>query len=192
MTVPQAEDLCGEALRKIGRNIVNLQRMEHALKELLIRSDFKGYLSELKEKYEKRLASVERLTMGPLANNVIDILYSAGESNAIAPENSKEAWLAFGFRIEGGMDEKNAEKEALFLVVNERNQLVHKMLGEFDSASVESCRAMIDLLDQQQERISPYYERIMDWLRVLHQGQRIFLELLEDGKLLEWDNENPS
>jgi hypothetical protein len=166
--------------------------MERALRLLVIGSDWKGYISELKGVYQKRLADVERLTMGPLAKNAIDILYSAADSNAEAPGKLDEAWVAFGFRIEGGMDKKKATKKALSLVVKERNRLVHKMLGEFDSTSVESCRALIDLLDQQQERIDPHFERIMGWLRTLHEGQMILLEVLKDGKLLESDSEKRS
>jgi hypothetical protein len=189
MIVSQADDLRNEALRKIGRNIVNLQKMERALKLLVVGSDVKDYISELKGVYQNRLAYVERLSMGRLADNIIDILYSAADSHADAPDELKEAWVAFGFRIEGGMDRKKATKKALSLVVKERNRLVHKMLGEFDSASVESCRALIDLLDQQQERIDPHFERIMGWLRTLHEGQMILLEALKDGKLLEIDSE---
>lgn len=189
MTVSPTDDLRNEALRKIGRNIVNLQKMERTLKLLVIGSDWRGYISELKGVHQKRLTDVERLTMGPLTNNAIDILYSATDSNVEAPGKLDEAWVAFGFRIEGGMDKKKATKKALSLVVKERNRLVHKMLGEFDSTSVESCRALIDLLDQQQERIDPHFERIMGWLRTLHEGQMILLEVLKDGKLLESDSE---
>jgi len=189
MIVSQADDLRNEALRKIGRNIVNLQKMERALKILVVRSDLNGYISELKRVYQNKVAYVERLSMGKLADNIIDILYSADDSNADAPDDLKEAWVAFGFRIEGGIARKKAEKKALSLVVNERNRLVHKMLGEFDSASVESCRVLIDLLDQQQERIAPHFERIMGWLKSLHEGQMILLEVLKDGKLLESDSE---
>lgn len=168
MIVPQPDDLRNEALRKIGRNIVNLQKRERALKLLIVRSDLSGYVSELKGRYQDRLASVERLSMGRLADNIIDILYSAVDENSDAPDDLKEAWVAFGFRIEGGMEQKKATKKALTLVVKERNRLVHRMLGEFDSSSVESCMALIDLLDQQDERIAPHFERIMGWLRSLH------------------------
>jgi hypothetical protein len=191
MIVSQGDDLRDEALRKIGRNIVNLQKLERALKLLVIQSDFKGYISELKEAYQKRLAHVERLTMGEVANNAIDILYSAADPGDAAPDNLKEAWVAFGVRIEGGRGQKKAARKALSLVVSERNRLVHRMLGEFDSASVEDCRALIALLDQQQERIAPHFERIMGWLRTLHEGHMKFLEVLKDGTLLEWDNEKP-
>ena len=117
MIVSQADDLRNEALRKIGRNIVNLQRMERALKILVVRSDLQGYISELKGVYQNRLAYVERLSMGRLADNIIDILYSEADENADAPDDLKEAWVAFGFRIEGRMARKKAEKKALSLVV---------------------------------------------------------------------------
>jgi hypothetical protein len=189
MTVSRADDLRDEALRKVGRNIVNLQKMERALKLLIVLSDLKGPVSELKAVYEKRLADVENLTMGRLANKAVDILYSAADTNAEAPDNIEGAWVAYSFRIEGGADRKKATKKALYFVVQERNQLVHKMLGEFDSASVESCRALIDLLDRQDERITPHFEQIMGWLRFLHECRMKLPEVLEDSKLLERDNE---
>jgi hypothetical protein len=189
MIVSQADDLRNEALRKIGRNIVNLQKMERALKYLAVLSDLKGYISELEGVYQKRLADIERLTMGPLAKKLIAILCSEDDSNADAPDDLKEAWVAIVFRIGGGMERKQAEIEALSLIVNERNRLVHKMLGEFDSSSVENCRELIALLDQQQEHIAPYFERIMEWLRSLHELPMKFLESLKDSNLLEMDNE---
>lgn len=189
MTVPRADDLRDEALRKVGRNVVNLQKMERALKLLIVLSDLKGPMSELKGVYEKRLADVEKLTMGRLADKAVDILYSAADTDAEAPDDVEGAWVAFGFRIEGGADRKKATKKALSFVVEERNRLVHKMLGEFDSASVESCRALIDLLDRQDERITPHFERVMGWLRFLHECRMNLPEALEAGKLLERDNE---
>jgi hypothetical protein len=128
--------------------------------------------------------------MGKLVDDLIDLLYSAVDSNTTAPDDLKEeVWVAYSFRVEGGMDKKKATKKALSLVIKERNKLVHHMLGEFDSSSVESCRALIDLLDKQQELIAPHFERIMGWLRIAHEGQRQFLEALKDGKLFEMDNE---
>ena len=189
MIVSQADDLRNEALRKIGRNLVNLQRMEHYLRQLVVLSDVKGYMSELKGVHQNRLRYVKRRSMGDLVDDLINILYSAADSDADSPDDLKEAWVSFGFRIEGGVGQKRATKKALTLVVKERNQLVHRMLVEFDSASVESCRALIDLLDQQQERIDLHFERIMGWLRSLHEGRMILLEALKDGKLLESDSE---
>lgn len=192
MTVSRADNLRDEALRKVGRNIVNLQKMERALKLLIVLSDLKGPISELKGVYEKRLADVEKLTMGRLANKAVDILYSGADKDAEAPDDVEGVWVAYSFRIEGGADRKKATRKALSFVVRERNRLVHKMLAEFDSASVESCRALNDLLDQQHEHITPHFEQIMGWLRFLHECQMKLPEVLEDGKLLERDNEKRS
>lgn len=188
MVVSQVDDLRNEALCKIGRNLVNLQRMEHYLRQLVVLSDVKGYMSELKGVHQNRLRYVKRRSMGKLVDDLINILYSAADSDADSPDDLQEAWVSFGFRIEGGMEQKKATKKALTLVVIERNRLVHKMLGDFNSASVESCRALIDLLDQQQERIAPHFDRIMGWLKALQEGQMILLEALKDGKLQESDS----
>ena len=111
MGVSQADDLRNEALRKIGRNMVNLQRMERYLKLLVVLSDVNGYISELKGVYQSRLRYVKRRSMGKLVDNLMDILYSAADSNADAPGDLQEVWVSFGFRIEGGVKKKKATKK---------------------------------------------------------------------------------
>ena len=178
MNGSQPDDIRNEALRKVGRNIVNLQKMERAMKILLVRSDLKGYLTDLKDEYEKRVQKFEQATMGGLVNNLVDTVYSPTDSEACAPDEQGGAWVSFGFRIEGGCGQKEAQKEALSLVVKERNYLVHQMLSDFDSASVESCRTLIDYLDGQHERITPQFDRVMGWLKFLDEGQRIVSEVM--------------
>jgi hypothetical protein len=187
-----AEDLRNEALRKIGRNILNLQRMERYLKLLVVRINLSGYLPELEKVYQKRLKDVERLPMGVLVDKLTDGLYSTADPNADSPDDLKGVWVSSTFRIEGGAEQKKAAKKALTLVVKERNKLVHKMLGEFDSASVESCRELIDLLDQQHERIIPHFDGILGLLRSLDESRMKLVEALKDGELLEWMVRNES
>jgi hypothetical protein len=192
MSDSQAEDLRNEALRKIGRNIVNLQRMERYLKLLVVRINLNGYISEMEEVYRKRLKDVERLTMGTLVDKLTDGLYSSADPSLNPPDNLKGVWVSSTFRIEGGAEQKKTAKKALTLVVKERNKLVHRMLGEFDSASVESCRELIDLLDQQQERIAPHFDGILGLLRLLDESRMKLVEALKDGELLEWMVRNGS
>jgi hypothetical protein len=192
MTDSQANDFRNEALRKIGRNIVNLQRMERYLKLLVVRINLSGYLPELEKAYQKRLKDVERLPMGVLVEKLTDSLYSAADPSADSPDDLKGVWVSSTFRIEGGAEQKKAAKKALTLVVKERNKLVHKMLGEFDSASVESCRELIDLLDQQHERIIPHFDGILRLLRFLDESRMKLVEALKDGELLEWMVRNES
>src|SRR5215218_602027 len=102
MNGSQLDDIRNEALRKIGRNIVNLQKMERAMKILVIRSDLRGYITELKDVYERRVQKFEQATMGGLVSNLVDTVYSPGDLDAGAPDEQGGAWVSFGFRIEGG------------------------------------------------------------------------------------------
>jgi len=38
--------------------------------------------------------------------------------------------------------------------------------------------------------MGPHFERIMGWLRSLHEMRMMLQEVLKDGRLLEMDNEN--
>lgn len=178
MNGAQSDDICNEAFRKIGRNIVNLQKMERALKILVIRSDIRGYITELKDVYEKRVQKFERATMGVLVSNFVDTVYSPADLDAGAPDDQGGAWMSSEFRIGGGCDQKEATRKALSLVVEERNYLVHEMLSDFDSASVEGCRQLIDYLDGQHERLTPQFDRVMEWLKILDDFKRISLEVM--------------
>jgi hypothetical protein len=63
------------------------------------------------------------------------------------------------------------------------------MLGEFDSASAESCRALIDLLDRQQERMAPHFDQVRGWLKFIDESRMRLPEALKAAELLKMDNE---
>jgi hypothetical protein len=46
MTEDHIKELRDIAFRKIGRNLVNFQQFERALKLIIVRSDVRGYASE--------------------------------------------------------------------------------------------------------------------------------------------------
>ena len=58
-----------EALRKIGRNLVHFQKMEHALKIIISSGKISGTASELENAQKKRAKSIEKRGMGSLAKD---------------------------------------------------------------------------------------------------------------------------
>ncbi|MDB5392329.1 MAG: hypothetical protein JWM11_7975 [Planctomycetaceae bacterium] len=190
MTDSESSDLCNEALRKIGRNMVNLQTMERALKILIAQSEWKGPDSDLRDIYEKKCEEIERRTMGQLSKQLVDLLYSAVDSNPADRNASDLPWTSFSYRLDGGDEQKFAEQRAFKLVVEERNQLVHQMLGDFDSGSVESCRTLISALDRQAERLHPQFERVTCWLTSLNDGRNAVIAVLRAELMSDKGNES--
>lgn len=147
--------------QKIGRNVVNFQRMEKALKVLIVRSDIQGHASELAEIYRQRQESIDRRSMGLLVDDLMNSVYGTDTPTVGSPEELKEIWLSFSFRVETNEQRIVSRRKALSLVVKERNALIHQMLSAFDPNSSESCQSLISALDEQNARLEPHYTWVM-------------------------------
>jgi hypothetical protein len=172
-------ELRDEALRKIGRNIVNLQRMERALKSLIVRSNIEGFASELAEAYVKKSATTERRSLGLLVQEFIDSMHVTGTRPTESHDQLTQPWLSTSFAIESDEATIEERRAALSRIVEDRNNLVHKVLARFDPDSAESCQSLIATLDEQNERLEPHYRFVAGVLSQLHSLQKELLTHME-------------
>jgi hypothetical protein len=93
----ELKKLQNEVLRKIGRNVMLFQQMEHWLKFLSIYGSHSGHISELETILKDRAAAINKQTMGQVVNQFLENTFSASEKNANEPEELKEARLSFRF-----------------------------------------------------------------------------------------------
>jgi len=149
------------AFRKIGRNVVNLQRFERMLKLIIVRSDVRGYASELARIQQDKIKDTEFKSMGKLVGEFFNTVYSTVPSNDGPANEFNEIWTAFGFRIGANKDAMDHRKRQLAELVKERNWLIHSALAELDFNSEESCKRLISQLDEQNDRLTPHYESLM-------------------------------
>jgi hypothetical protein len=153
-----------EALRKIGRNVVNFQKMEAMLRVLSVPRSISGSLSELKVLATRARKTVAKKSMGSLVEAFVSSAFSAqpelGE-RALA----EEVAVSFSFRIDANQEISKERKKALRAVVAERNKLVHGWLAEFDSRSMDSCLRLSAELDAQHARIMPEFEALVGIFR---------------------------
>jgi hypothetical protein len=149
------EILKNEVLRKIGRNVVLFQKMEHLLK-FIATCVYSAPISKLQEKLEAQKQSVQKKTMG----QSIEPFFSALKAPEKAPEEIHEIWLSFNIDI--GMDatEQAQWKERLGTLIDERNWLIHHLLPEWNITSIESGKSMGKRLDKQREKLLPELERL--------------------------------
>lgn len=108
-----------EVLRKIGRNLVNFQRMEAMLKLLNANQCISGTISDLAEISERAKKQASKMPMGQLAEEFLRAVYSSHETTEQG--DSDEASVMFSFRIEADAALVAERKRALRVVVRERN-----------------------------------------------------------------------
>jgi hypothetical protein len=169
---PNADEL----FLRVGRNLLNYQRIERMLKLLLAHGKWSGPVSRVESIREATRRRVERTTLGMLAGEFTDNFL--GESVEVEPSVISEAHMSFHARIEGEAAWKAALCESLSTMVEDRNDLVHHLHSRWDSASEESTRALIAELDSRRETLRPVAEELARLTRTFADGLREHAALL--------------
>ena len=166
-----------EVLRRIGRNLLLFQHIEHLLKHLMSNSRIEGTLSSAQAMHEERRAKIHKQTLGQLAGQFVDdVLADAGEREG--PEGINEAWFSFGFTIQADsafVEQHTAEMKA---VVDARNDLIHHFLPRWSPALEESTRAALTYLDEQRAQALPMRDRLQDFARSLEEAAKAHAEFM--------------
>jgi hypothetical protein len=78
-----------EALRKVGRNVVNFQKVEACLKYLIAVSDVQTTKDGLSAKHKKPTATIQRLPLGHLSEAFCQSIYGT-ESAPFQPDDPSQ------------------------------------------------------------------------------------------------------
>jgi hypothetical protein len=145
-------DLRDCALRKVGRNVVNFQKVEACLKFLIAVSDVETSHDASGTVQAKRSAKTRRVPFGQLIDMFHRNVYGADhEPNGAADET--QTVITTTFRLQSDSADVKRQKRVLSALVAERNRLIHQDLAGFDHNSIEACQNLIDILDEQNARI---------------------------------------
>jgi hypothetical protein len=152
--------------QKVGRNVVNLQRLEAKFK-LLQAMNFSAPISKISEAIEKRRKSLAYQTLGPLTHEAIDNLFPSQSSQGEFANLTTEVWISTTLQFEGDNELREQIRVQLKKLVDDRNQLIHKMFGGFDPGSAESCSALEARLDDQRLHIVEVFRWIQEVIELI-------------------------
>lgn len=170
--VSAARDL---TLQKIGRNVVNFQKMEAMLKFILTVANFSVPVSKVQAHLETKAKHLRSKPMGQLVESAAKNLHS--EAPAMPPDIS-EIWIGHSFSLSEGGSQFPDWRCEMRKVVRERNNLLHHMLASWSPHSIESCQALCGLLDVQRERMLPAYEHLETIVKAIRESHE---ELARDA-----------
>jgi len=172
-----------EVFRKIGRNVVNFQRIEMLLKHFVTTGDISGTVDTLIQNFTKKKESIGKRSLGQLIEAFHSII--CGEPPNCDELKPDEVGLALGVRIEMEAEAANALKERLKALVAERNQLIHHDLGEVNFESDEECRQLSEKLDEQNLRIHSKMDRLRSLLESASESQSDLVAFIQSGGFAE-------
>jgi hypothetical protein len=172
-----------EVFRKIGRNLLNFQKIELMLKHLITNGRMSGYISEFKANQEQRSAAVHKQTMGELVGQFVENTLLDNQESSQIPLDLKEPYFSFSFNVNANADFYNSKRQALKSLVDDRNDLIHHLLPRFNANSIENCLEIEQYLDQQRERLIPEYEHLKSLIESLKEGKKAHADYLssEEG-----------
>lgn len=175
-----------EALRKLGRNVVNFSKIEAAFKHLLSVGQLDGSEKTISDQLLKKRILLRKQTLGKLVQEFNkNILGDASEPEPTT--DSSRIGISLSLKVTyNNPDCLKEQKRALSSIVAERNKLIHQDLAFLDTSSVEDYRKLISLLDEQNPRLLAHLEELGLIIEFLSESGEIFGDLYKSPDFLQY------
>jgi hypothetical protein len=160
-----------EVQRRVGRNLIIFQQVEHALKFLTTHARFRAPASEFAERFGRHAETIQRKSMGELAGKLVGTVLQPDEDDA-APDAIDEAWFGFRFMIETDTETVARHEAELKELIDRRNELVHHFLPRWQAAATGDSDTTLAWLDMQREAALAILERLQGWARTVETARR--------------------
>jgi hypothetical protein len=172
-----------EALRKLGRNMVNFSKIEAVLKYLLSVSQFEMTEKSVSEQLHSNQARFQKKTLGMLVKEFHNnVLVDANQIETTTASSS--SGIPFSLKVTyDNPDFLKAQKSALSDIVVERNRLIHQDLALLDTSCAEDYRKLISLLDEQNPRLLAHLEDL-GW--IIESVGKTFEVLVKSPEFLQY------
>ena len=155
------EAVRAEALRKLGRNIVNFSKIEAVFKYLLAVSQLEGTGQTISEQLLRNQTRLRKQTLGKLFHEFNKNILGDASQFEPTPDFSG-AGISLSFKVTyDNPDFLKLQKRAFASIVAERNKLIHQDLAFLDTSSIEDCHNLITVLDEQNPRLLAQLEELM-------------------------------
>jgi hypothetical protein len=93
-----------EVLQKIGRNLVNFQKIELMLKHLIANGQVSGYRNEFQKNQEKKVIDTRKKTLGTLVGEFVETTFQSNNSLSEPTAEHTEPYISFSFSVEADAD----------------------------------------------------------------------------------------
>jgi hypothetical protein len=179
------EAVRAEALRKLGRNIVNFSKIEGVFKYLLAISQLEGNGQTISELLLKNQTRLRKQTLGKLVDEFNKNFSRDASQSEPIPDFSDEE-ISWSLKVTyDNSDFLKLQNRAFKRIVTERNRLIHQDLARFDTNSIEDCHNLITVLDEQNPRLLAQLEELMRLIENLRKSLKAFKDLSQSPDFLQ-------
>jgi hypothetical protein len=154
------QSLRDEVLRKVGRNVVIFQQIEHLLKYLVTHQRADGTATDLEDRFQRRAIAVNKHTLGTLVGKYTDGFLTDTDETSQAPDELPAGWVSVTHTTSGSSEFYDSQRANMKLLTDERNELIHHFLPRWKPDSIEEITAAAAYLDAQREKVLPMFEHL--------------------------------
>jgi len=178
----ELEAVRNEVLRKIGRNMLLYQQVEHMFKYLVANGRIEGYASELKANHKRRVETISKQTLDATVGQYLEDNRTVNGQINSDPVDLKEAHFSFTFKLDIDAVYYEKRKDALASLVAERNELIHHLLPRLYPETIERWLETEKLLDAQREKLLPEIKHLKSMVDALQEGRKELAEYLRSDE----------
>lgn len=166
-----------EVLRRVGRNLIVFQQIEHFLKVLLANHKNAGtpetYVSNLQDQTE----CINKKMLGHLVDKYgTDAFKDAGAQ--VPEDEGADGWIHFSFHISGDAEFVESMRRDLKVMTDERNELVHHFLPRWQPNALDKLEEALVYLDAQREKVLPIHDHLRSTVLHLQASGRQLAEII--------------
>ncbi|CAK8719106.1 MAG: hypothetical protein CDV28_1452 [Candidatus Electronema aureum] len=185
----ELEPIKNEVQRKIGRNLILFQQIEHIIKWLLARAKIEGYSSEFQTSFDRQKKAIHQRTLGQLICNYVEEMKP--KADVEGAEESHDRLKKCYLKVETWLESDDPayferKKESLQALKNERNELVHHLLPRLNPLSLESWKEVEKHLDLQREKILPELDELQKRMQAIQEAGKMLLEFFDSEEGRAW------
>lgn len=167
-----------EVLRRLGRNLVIFQQIEHFLKVLLANHKNAGTPENYATNLQAQTECINKKMLGHLVEKYgNEVLQDAGAE--VPDEERPEDWFVFSFRIAGDSAFVESMRRDLKLMTDERNDLVHHFLPRWQPGNDTVLNDALSYLDAQREKVQPIHEHLRLSVQHLRDSAKSLAEFID-------------
>jgi hypothetical protein len=173
------QNTINEVHRKIGKNLITIQKIEHLLKYIVTHSHISGpvgQIVEIKKGLEDKLSNQ---SMGQVLSQYLANINPDTEK-IIEDTDSQSDSLHITFQFERNYSKERFEEIETNLsnILKERNDLVHHFILDFEEDSIDSCIKMEKKLDEQRSSLLTVLEDLQEIVKFITESKK---QLVESG-----------
>jgi hypothetical protein len=166
-----------EVLRRLGRNLLLFQQIEHFLKWLLANHKGGGTAETYQANQQEQTDCINKKMLGLLVEKYgNELLQDAGAE--VSEEDRPAGWFSFSFRVSGDTEFVESMRQNLKLMTDERNELVHHFLPRWQPESPEKIAETLAYLDAQREKVLPMFEHLKSTATHMQETRRLHLNFM--------------